>query len=121
MTNDDHTPIPWGKIALWLFLAIVIGLALDWIYAGQNFFLYRYWAPRQADVQRNVYTHTRSYRQGSVQRLNTICMQITEADNDHKSMLNSVVADEFADWNTKDVPDYLRGCLVNARARDVAK
>jgi hypothetical protein len=117
--NDeiDMPRLPWGKIALIFFVLIVIGLALDWVYAGQNFFLYQYWALKQADVQREVYTHGQSYRQGNVQRLDTLCIQLADADDDHKSMLRAVVAHEFAEWNAEDVPQHLRGCLADARAK----
>lgn len=95
---------------------IVVGLGLDWLFEGQNFFMYKYWAPKYEDVRRNTYTHTLSYRQGSVQRLNTLCTQVAAADDGHKPMLNDVIAHEFAEWNTDEVPSYLHSCLATARA-----
>jgi hypothetical protein len=107
---DDITP---RKIFGWLALLIVFSFAMDWIVAGQNFFLYKFFAPRQADAERQVYDHTKSYKQGSVQRLNTLCSQVKDAED--KRMLNDIINHEFAEWSVDDVPDYLRGCLLTAR------
>lgn len=97
--------------------AVLIGiLALSWILQGNDWFMYKFWAPKYEAVRRETYEQTKSYRQGSVQRLNTLCTQIDAADDDHKSMLRDVVAHEFAEWDSADVPAYLRACLEQARA-----
>lgn len=98
-----------------LVLAVVFGL--DWIFAGENFFMYKFFAPRQEAVRRQVYEQTKSYKQGSVQRLNTLCTQAATTDDDHRGLINNVIAQEFAEWDSDAVPDYLRGCLSRARGR----
>lgn len=116
--SNDEIRIPWGKVAGVLVLLLIVGLGLDWIGAGENFFLYKYWAPKQEQVRRQVYEGTKSYHQGSVQRLNTLCTQVADADADHKPMINDVISHEFAEWSSDDVPDYLRPCLTTARAKN---
>ena len=112
MYEDDFS-ISKGKIFGWLAALIVFSLAMDWVVAGQNFFLYKFFAPRQAAVERQVFENTKSYKQGSIQRLNTLCLQVK--DQEDKRPINDVINHEFAEWSTDDVPDYLRGCLLNAR------
>lgn len=117
MSREFDSGVPVGKIIGFVVLFLVVIMLLGWVFQGNDFFMYKFFAPRQADVQREVYMHTRSYKQGSVQRLDTLCTQVAAADDDHKSLLKDVVAHEFADWNMDDVPDYLRGCLRDARAK----
>jgi hypothetical protein len=111
---EDDFGISKGKVALYVSLFIVFCLAMDWVVAGQNFFLYKFFAPRQAAVERQVYENTKSYKQGNIQRLNSLCLQVKQEPG-NASMLNDVINHEFAEWSTDDVPDYLRGCLLNAR------
>lgn len=98
-----------------IIVLIVFGSFIDWVATGNDFFMYKFWAPKYEDVRRDTYTHTQSYRQGSVQRLATLCNQIETAEPNQKVMLNNVIAQEFAEWSSQDVPAYLRSCLSTAR------
>lgn len=114
---DDEYSFPLGKIVLGIFLFFVVMLIGGWIVQGNNFFMYKFFAPKQEEARRQVYEQTHSYKSGSIQRLNTLCTQIADADEHGKSMLYQVVNQEFADWDIEDVPDYLRSCLSTARAK----
>lgn len=97
-------------------LAILVGvLLLSWIFQGNDWFMYKFWAPKYEAVRRQTYEQTKSYRQGSIQRLNTLCTQLNDADDGHKPMIRDLISHEFAEWDTDDVPGYLRPCLVGAR------
>ena len=96
-------------------LVFVLLIGLGWFFQGNDFFLYKYWAPKYEDARRDVYTHTQSYRQGNTQRLGSLCDQVKAADDNHKSMLNAQIKQEFTDWNVSDVPDYLKSCLTTAQ------
>lgn len=99
-------------ICVGAFFGLVL---LDWFIEGNNLLLYRYFAPKKEAARREVYEQTKSYRQGSVQRLATLCQQVVADDGTHGQMLNSVIAQEFAEWDAEAVPAYLRGCLSIAR------
>jgi hypothetical protein len=110
---EDH---PVRLIVSAVVLAVAVALGLGWFVQGNNFFLYKVFAPAQEQVRREVYEQTKSYKQGSVQRLSTLCDQVVSADDNHKTLLNAQIKQEFAEWNTGDVPDYLQACLNKARA-----
>jgi uncharacterized phage-associated protein len=114
MYNDEVKP---GKIVFWIALFFVFCFGVDWIVMGNQFFMYQFFAPKQEAVRRQVYEQTKSYRQGSVQRLNTLCSQVSSADSDHKPMLNDIISHEFSEWDTNDVPGYLQPCLASARSK----
>jgi hypothetical protein len=105
------------RVVLATLVLIVILYALGFIVTGGDLAIYRFWAPKQEAARREVYEHTKSYHQGSVQRLGTLCLQVNSADDDHKAMINDIIAQEFAEWDTADVPAHLRGCLATARAK----
>ena len=112
--DDDIRP---STILKWALIVLVACLALDWIVMGNQFFMYKFFAPQQEAARRQVYENSKAYHQGSVQRLGSLCTQIDAADPDHKGMLQELVKHEFAEWDTKDVPEYLRPCLATARAQ----
>lgn len=103
------------RVLLMLAVLMLVGFGMTFVSDAFNLFSYKFWAPKQEQARRKVYEQTKSYRQGSVQRLDTLCTQIASADDDHKPMLNDVINHEFAEWSSSDVPDYLQSCLENAR------
>lgn len=105
------------RVLLAIFVGLVVLYAFGFLATGGDLAIYKFWAPKQEAARRQVYEHTKSYHQGSVQRLNTLCTQVAAADDDHKVMLNDVIAQEFAEWDMSDVPAYLQGCLSTARTR----
>ncbi len=114
---DDR--VPTGKVIGIMVLAIAAIMVLGFVFQGYDFFLYKFFAPKQEAVRREVYEQTKSYKDGSVQRLNTLCTQVVAAEESGKSMLNQVIVQEFASWSSDDVPDYLRPCLATARAKTI--
>lgn len=95
---------------------IVLVFIMGWVTEGNNFFMYKYFAPKQAEAERQVYKHGNTYIQGNVQRLATLCASLKDPNTtaDHRSMINDMISHEFADWNLQDVPDYLQSCLANS-------
>lgn len=103
------------RITIALLTVTILGFGFTFISDAFNLVSYKFWAPKQEAARRQTYEQTKSYRQGSIQRLDTLCSQVATADADHKPMLNDVIDHEFAEWNMADVPDYLQSCLTNAR------
>ncbi len=57
------------KIAGLSFLALLGLLALGWLVQGNDFFMYKFFAPRQEAVRRQVFETSRAFNQGMVQEL----------------------------------------------------
>ncbi len=118
MFDENGNPnISVGKVIL-IVLGLFVGLmALGWVIKGNQFFMYQYFAPKEEAVRRETYEQTKSYKQGSKQRLGTLCSQVDAADDNHKGMLNDMIKHEFEEWDMEDVPQHLRSCLQTARAK----
>jgi hypothetical protein len=111
----DETITP-GKIIAWLIGLIVFLTALAWFSDANDLMRYKFFGPKYEAARRETYEQTKSFRTGSIQRLNILCAQINGAEEGRKPMLRAVAVQEFAEWNTGDVPDYLRDCLATARS-----
>jgi hypothetical protein len=104
------------KIVGGVFAAIVVVLALSWVFTGNDFFLYKFFAPRQEAVRRQVFEETKSYNQGMIQELENMMVQYSSADKTGKDTICSVVRHRTADFPRDRIPGHLLG-FVNGCTR----
>ena len=120
MNEYDDFRFPWGKAFLILLLVLVIGTGLDWYSAGENFFLYKYFAPKQAAVQRQVFENTPSFNKGMIQELQNMQFDyIKEKDPDAKAALASIILHRASGYNLNDpdVPADLRSFIEELKQK----
>jgi len=90
------------------FLAIiVIVLGLSWVFTGNDFFLYKYFAPKQEAVRRQVFEQSKAYNQGMIQELENMQYQYIQTDKDHQSALGSIILHRAADYDVDKLPPDL--------------
>lgn len=79
-------------------VGVLVGvLALSWIVQGNNFFLYKVFAPRTEQVRRETFEQSKAYIQGQIQELTNMQFQYEQASTDHKAALRSVILRRAAD------------------------
>lgn len=94
--------IGWGVLAL-------VGLfALTWLAMGNNFFLYKFFAPKQEAVRRQVFEQSKAYNQGMIQELQNMQFEYIKADTAHKAALASVILHRAADYDENQMTADLR-------------
>ena len=112
------------KVAASLLGILVLILALSWIFTGNDFFLYKYWAPKQEVVKREVFENTPSFNKGMIQELENMQFQYeAEKDKDSKLALRSIILHRASGYNMndRDVPASLYrfvGDLKNQKGED---
>lgn len=92
-----------------LLLAVVALLAL--IFGGKLFGLEtkRYFAPRHAEIDRQVFEHTPSFVHGKIQYLARLRQQYEDADTEaSRKSLRSLIKTEAAVVDPYDLPADLR-------------
>lgn len=99
-------------------LVIAAMLGLSWIFMGNDFFLYKYFAPKQEAVRRQVFENTKSYNQGVQQDLIAYHHEWMTADADGKKAVEATVRQRFADYDQSKINDpemvqWLNQCLNN--------
>lgn len=101
-----------GKIVKWglsiLLVIIVVGLFVDWLAAGENFILYKFWAPKLQAVQREVFVNTPSYVLGIVQELENFQVEYLKADESHQKALAAIILHRAATIPEDKMPSDLR-------------
>ena len=89
-----------------LFMVVVLGLG--WLGAGNEFFLYKYFAPKMEQVRRETFEQTKSYNQGMIQELQNMQFEYIQASNEHKMALRSIILHRAADYPVDKMPVDLR-------------
>ncbi len=95
-------------ILLFLVPTVVI---LAWIIQGNDFFLYKVFAPQYEAVRRQVFEETKSYNQGMVQELQNMQFEYLKADQAHKDALASVILHRAADYDQSKLPADLKSFI----------
>lgn len=106
-----------GKAIGGTLAGIIAILALTWLFQGNDFFLYRTFAPKYEATRRQVFENTKSYNQGMIQQLSDMEFQYVQADSAHKLALRSIILHEAADYDVDRLPPDLRAFIESLRPR----
>ena len=81
-----------------VFIAVVVvSLGMTWIVQGNDFFLYRYFGPKIEDTRRDIFEHSKAYRQGMTQELENMEFQYQQATPSQKDALADIILHRAAD------------------------
>lgn len=115
--NDDFR-FPWGKIIMTFFGVLVILMVGGWLVQGNDFFMYKFWAPKQEAVRRQVFEQTRSWNAGMVQELQNMQFEYMKTvDKDAKVAMASIILHRASGYNMDDpiVPADLRAFVAQLK------
>lgn len=98
-------------------LSLIILLALAWIFQGADFFMYKFFAPRQEAVRRQVFEETKSYNQGMLQELQNMQFEYVKATSSQQQALATIILHRSADFPLDKMPADLRAFIQGLRAR----
>ena len=104
-------------LSLIVFLVIVLGVA--WLVQGNDFFMYKVFAPQYESVRRETFENSKAYRQGMIQELQNMRREYIQADDpEEKAALASIILHRASDFdlNQTDVPPDLREFIEQLRA-----
>ena len=114
--RENDTPSPWS-IFWGILIVLVIIFGIDWAVTGEQFFLYKVFAPAQAQVQRDTFEHSKAYNDSMIQELDHDYMEYKKADKDGKAAIKSVVLHTYASYNDQNLPDYLKQFMTELRSQ----
>ncbi len=96
------------KIFSIVILVVISSFGLIWLIEGNDFFLYKYFAPKEENVRREVFENTKSYKDGMVQELQNMQFEYIKADSTHKTALASIILHRAAEIDETKLPQDLR-------------
>ena len=101
---------------------IVLALGLSWIFTGNDFFLYKVFAPKQEQVRREVFEQSKAFNQGMIQELQNMQFEYVKATPEQKAALASIILHRAADFdlNQPQVPADLRQFIEQLKRDKVA-
>jgi len=118
MNEYGNVKFPFGKVIGYTLLFLVVVMALGWVVQGNDFFMYKFWAPKQEQVRRQVFEQTRSFNQSMVQELeNMEAEYVREKDPQAKAALASIILHRASGYNLEDpiVPPDLRSFIAKLK------
>ena len=119
--SDDYG-ISVGKIIGFAVLLVVVVISLAWLLQGSNFFMYKFFAPKQEAVRRQVFENSRAFNQGMVQELQNMQFDYTkEKDANARAALASIILHRASGYNLDDliVPADLRSFITDLKRQQV--
>jgi predicted restriction endonuclease len=95
-------------VLLLIVLAIAAALGLTWLVQGNDFFLYKTFAPKYEDVRRETFEHSKAFNQGMIQELQNMQFEYIKADEKHQDALASIILHRVADYDIEKLPADLK-------------
>ncbi len=106
------------------FLGVIaLFTLLGWFVAGNDFFMFKYFAPKMEQVRRETFEQSKAYNQGMIQELQNMQFEYIQADSIHRAMLSSTILHRAADYDMEklrtaslDLYDFIQK-LKNERTK----
>lgn len=95
------------------FFALIMGVG--WLAQGNDFFMYKVFAPKYEAVRRTTFEESKAYNQGMAQELQNMQFQYVQADADGKAALADVILHRAADYDLSRLPPDQRSFIEQLR------
>lgn len=100
-----------------LFSLFAFFTFIGWMSYGNDFFLYKFFAPRQEAVRRQVFEQSRAYNEGVIQNLQSYMMNYNSAETQQqKDGLRAIILHETSTYDADHLPPHLATFLRQIRA-----
>lgn len=106
-----------------VILALVVLLGITWLAQGNDWFLYKVFAPKYEQTRRDVFETSRAFNQGLNQEIANMRFQYEQAEPEHKDALRSIILHRVAGDEDHLSPDLqawvtnLKGETLDVEAR----
>lgn len=104
-----------GKVIGMVVFLLAVIFTVGWVAQGNDFFMYKFFAPKYEQTRREVFENTKSYNQGMIQELQNMQFEYVKADPAHKDALASVILRRAADFDADKLPPDLRQFIEQLR------
>ena len=104
---------------LYGIIGLVVVLYITWIVAGNNFVLFKFFAPKEEQVRREVFEQSKAYNQGMVQELRAMQLEYVRATPEQKQALASIILHRFADYDDSKLPADLHQFMSQLKSESI--
>ena len=99
---------------------LVVMMSLGWLTQGNQFFMYKFFTPKQEQMRREVFEQSKAYRQGMVQELQNMQFEYVKAGKDGKEAMRSIILHRAADVPPDAMPVELNAFISGLRSQSSA-
>lgn len=96
--------------------ALIMLLALGWVFQGQDYFLYKMFAPKYEAVRRQTFEQSKAYNQGMIQELQNMQLEYIKGTKSQKEAMASIILHRAADYDENRLPSDLKAFIQQLRA-----
>jgi hypothetical protein len=94
---------------------IILFLGIIWGIQGNDFFMYKMFAPKYEQVRYDTWKQSQSYNQGMAQEIQNMQLQYNQADEQHKEGLRSIILHRVADYDISKLPPDTQQFINNLK------
>lgn len=94
---------------------LIAVLGLTWLVQGNDFFMYKVFAPKYEQVRHDTFKQSQAYNDGAVNQLQAYWLEYQKATPEHKQALASVIVRESANVDENRMPSDLRAFVFGLR------
>ena len=115
--NEVQREFYWSapRVVLAALLALFVMYGLGFLATGGDLAMYRFWAPKQADAQREVFEHTQSYIEGKRGNIARMRLEYENADPAHKAALRTMILSEADSVDISKLPPTQQAFISSLR------
>lgn len=103
------------RVFLALLAVAVVLVAINFIGTGGDFAIYKFWAPKMANVQNQVFHHTQAFVDGKNTYIVRLCGEASQAEGAQKSALNSEILQEASTIDPIELNPAAQSCVSQAK------
>jgi hypothetical protein len=92
------------KSVLSVLGVLVFVLGLTWVFQGDDFFLYKTFAPKYEQVRRETFEQSKAYNQGMAQEIQNMQFEYVKSTPEQQKALASIILHRVADYDLNKLP-----------------
>lgn len=102
-------------IMMMILLILVSVLGISWIVQGNDFFMYKVFAPKYEQARRETFEQSKAYNEGMLQELSKMQLDYETAPEEHKSAMKSLILHRAAGYDQTKLPSDLRNFIQDLK------
>jgi hypothetical protein len=104
------------RVVVAIFAILVASYGIGFLATGGDLAIYKFWAPKRANAEREVFVNTNSYIQGKTDYLSRLRLEYqTSKDADQKAALRTLIITEASNVDNSKLPANLQGFIANLK------
>ena len=103
----------------WVLGFILFVFVVGWLFAGNDFFMYKFFVPKQEAVRREIVETSKSFNDGMLQELSQMQIDYAKGNNDTKNAISNLVTHRYSTYNDRNLSYDLKQFVQECKSRQM--